>query len=95
MPATTPASDSSADIAGNHRHAIEGAMALAPGHDLATLMTMLDDRLSLLKETLACWQELLGLHLPPDDPQARIPLEMIDTMLASIVDLRQRIAATA
>lgn len=95
MPAPTAAGDISAEIARNHSHAIEGAMAFATGHDLATLMTMLDDRLSLLKETLARWQDLLGRQLPPDDPEALIPLEMIDTMLASIVDLRQRIAATA
>lgn len=71
------------------------AAVVSPMHNLAAIMELLEGKLSSLTEVLAHWQTLLDLELPQENPDARLPLARIDAMLASVVDLRERLGDTA
>lgn len=70
------------------------ATQISPMHNLSGMMEMLDGKLSTLTELLAHWQTVLDLELPEGVPEAQIPLEKINHMLASIIEMRARVAET-
>lgn len=65
---------------------------LSPMHNLADIMAMLEGKLATLTELLAHWHALLDFELPPEHPDAQLPLARIDAMQASITDLLERLA---